>query len=158
MSYENVLRMLSERGIPYTLHEHAPARTLEDIREILPHMPVELCLKCVPFYIKGQPEWVLAAMRANDTADYKKIAALLGIKRDNLMRPTPEAMTARLGFESGAVTPISDAPNLRVVIDTHVTGDPLYLGSGRPDRTFEMTLADVIRITNATRAEICKTP
>lgn len=156
MSYENVLRILNERGIPYTLHEHEPARTADDIRTILAHMPLELCLKCVPFYVKGRPDWVLAAMRANDTADYKKIATLLGIKRDILMRPSPDEMTARLGFESGAVTPISDAPDIRVIIDTGVQGDPLYLGSGRPDHTLEMTLADVMRVTDAARASICK--
>ena len=156
MSYENVIRILNERGIPYILHEHEPARTLEDILTILAYMPVELCLKCVPFYIKGRPDWVLTTMKATDTADYKKIATLLGVKRDNLMRPSPGEMTARLGFEPGAVTPISDAPDIRVIMDVGVHGDPLYLGSGRPDHTLEIKIADVVRVTNATVASICK--
>lgn len=148
MPHEQIARLLDAQGIAFTLHEHAPLRTVADMEEHLPFAPASF-LKTLAFKIKNS-FWVLAAMRGQAQIDYRKLAAAFGISRSHILRPTPEEVLETLGYEQGGVAPIPLArPDvaLRVVFDTDLlTLETVYCGGGSSTRTLEIRLDDLMRL------------
>ncbi len=146
MSYEKVLQILSTSGVTYTMHTHAPLLTVADMEEHLP-FPREQFLKTLAFKIKNA-FWLLAAMRGQDRVDYRKIAAAYRISRSHILRPTPEEVQATLGFDQGGVCPIPTSDNVRVAFDEGLQDmDTVYCGGARNDRTLEICLNDLLRVS-----------
>jgi Cys-tRNA(Pro)/Cys-tRNA(Cys) deacylase len=91
---------------------------------------------------------VLVALRGEDRVDYRNLAAAFGVKRDQVNRLTPEEVLQTLGIEAGSVGPLSTVDNVQVIIDNNVSqNETLFCGIGRPDRTLEIRLDDLLRIT-----------
>jgi Cys-tRNA(Pro)/Cys-tRNA(Cys) deacylase len=157
MSHERLIDLLKRSGLSHQLHTHAPMRTYEDMRA-LALFPLEACLKSVPFQIKGG-DWVLVTLRAADQADYKKVAALVGVKRDVLVRPAPDVMSAAFGVEPGALSPFPMVTGgCRVFIDAAIATLPqVYCGIGQVGITLEMATTDVIALAGAQVADLIKT-
>lgn len=150
-----IRKRLDEMHAIYRIHTHADSRTFADAVDKLP-FPPDRMLKTIAFRIKAGG-WVLAACRGQDALDYKKLAAAFGVKRDEIVRPTPEELFAGLGLEAGAVSPIALREDVQVVIDTRV--DPtqtLFTGAGQPDRTLEITLTELVRVTAGRVVDIAK--
>lgn len=67
-------------------------------------------------------------------------------------------MLQTLGIEAGSVGPLSTIDNVQVVIDSNVTPDEtLFWGIGRPDRTLEIRLNDLLRVTQGRVQAIAQT-
>ncbi len=145
-TYDKIIAHLQTSKIPHTIHEHEESRTFNDAREKLP-FPVERLLKTVAFRLK-QGGWVLAALRGQDRIDYRKMAEALGVKRSEIVQLSPDEIRAVLQVEAGSVAPIPIAPDTQVLFDSLVNRtETLFTGVGRPDRTFEITLDDLVRAT-----------
>jgi Cys-tRNA(Pro)/Cys-tRNA(Cys) deacylase len=155
MSYDTILKLLNNYNANYAIHEHEPMRTAEDIRRI-GLFPIEQCLKSVPFQIKNGG-WVLATLLAEDTVDYKKLASATGVKRDNLVRPSPEAMQAAFDVEPGSVSPFPTLPDTLVFMDEKAASlSRVYCGIGIVGRTLEIAPSEVLRIANAQALSLAK--
>jgi len=76
---ERIVERLTARGVPFTIHEHVPARTVADALERLPFSP-DAYLKTVAFRLKAGG-WVLATLRGADRVEYRRLAAALGVPR-----------------------------------------------------------------------------
>lgn len=153
--HAQIVKRLQEMDAQYTLHTHPDSRTFADAVDKLP-FPPDRMLKTIAFRLKAGG-WVLAACRGQDALDYKKLAAAFGVKRDEIMRPKPDELLSGLGLEAGAVSPVALHPDTQVVFDNRV--DPiqtLFTGAGQPDRTLEITLAELLRITNGRVIDIAK--
>jgi prolyl-tRNA editing enzyme YbaK/EbsC (Cys-tRNA(Pro) deacylase) len=148
MSYEKVVARLTEQAVPFTMHEHPPLHTVADMEEHLP-FPPELFLKTLAFKIKNS-FWVLAATRGQDRIDYRKLAAAFEISRSHILRPSPDEVRETLGFDQGGVCPIPTADNVRVIIDPALLDlETVYCGGARNDRTLEIQLSDLRRVSGA---------
>jgi Cys-tRNA(Pro)/Cys-tRNA(Cys) deacylase len=145
-TYEALVKLLTERGIPFTIHEHAPSQTVADAEARLP-FPLERLLKAIAFRLKAGG-YILAAVRGPDRIDYRKLAAASGTKRADVVRLTPEEVAAVFGVEAGSVSPIPLQAGVKVFFDTRVpTQETLFCGIGRSDRTLEIRLADLVQVT-----------
>jgi prolyl-tRNA editing enzyme YbaK/EbsC (Cys-tRNA(Pro) deacylase) len=148
MSYETVVARLTEQAVPFTMHEHAPLYTVADMEEHLP-FPPELFIKTLAFKIKNS-FWVLAATRGQDRIDYRKLAAAFEISRSHILRPSPDEVRETLGFDQGGVCPIPTAANVRVIADPALRDmETVYCGGARNDRTLEIQLSDLLRVSGA---------
>jgi Cys-tRNA(Pro)/Cys-tRNA(Cys) deacylase len=146
-TYEALVSFLTERGVPFTIHEHAPSYTVADAEKKL-LFPLERLLKTVAFRIKAGG-YILAAVRGPDRIDYRKLATAVGTKRTDVVRLTPEEVTAAFGVEVGSVGPIPLQEGTQVFFDTQVpTHETVFCGIGRADRTLEIRLADLVQITH----------
>ncbi len=153
MSYETVVRLLTDNRIIFTMHEHRPFLTVADMEAYLP-FPSEQFLKTLAFKIKNS-FWLLAAMRGQDRVDYRKIAAVFGISRSHIIRPSPEELSATLGMDQGGICPIPISDAVRVVFDTATTSmGRVYCGGIRNDRTLEIGIDDLLRLSSARVADI----
>lgn len=150
-----VVALLTERGVPFRIHEHPVARTVEEAKTLLP-FPPEQFLKTVAFRVKGGP-WMLAALRGEERVDYRKLAEALGVKRADLVRPDAAAVEAGLGYAIGGVGPIPPHNGTQTIIDTGATVmERVYCGMGRDDQTLEIALADLIAVSGAQLAPIAQ--
>lgn len=145
--YQQILARLEEAGVSFAIHEHEISRTYADAIERL-SFPKERLLKTVVFRTR-RGEWVLAALRGEDRVDYRSLAAALGVRREDVLRASPEEVLEILGVEVGAVGPISPNAAVKVLFDESInTSESVFCGVGRPDRTLEIRLADLVRLTN----------
>jgi Cys-tRNA(Pro)/Cys-tRNA(Cys) deacylase len=155
MSYEKTMQLLEESGVTYTMHEHRPFLTVADMEEHLP-FPREQFLKTLAFKIKNS-FWVLAAMKGDARVDYRKIAAAFGISRSHIIRPDPEEISGALGMAAGGVCPIPTGGDVRVVVDSEArTMGRVYCGGVRNDRTLEIGMDDLLRVSGAQVAPIVR--
>jgi Cys-tRNA(Pro)/Cys-tRNA(Cys) deacylase len=139
-----IVRLLQHSGVPFTIHTHEVARTVADAEARLP-FPKEQFLKTVVFRLKTGG-WILVALQGQDQVDYRRLAAALGVKRGDLIRPPPEEIEAALGYQIGGVGPIPLGPDTGVLFDeAALQMATVYCGAGRNDRTLEIGLADLIR-------------
>jgi len=153
--HEAIVKRLDEQGVQYTIHAHEDSRTYADAVDKLP-FPPERMLKTIVFRLKSGG-WVLAACRGQDGLDYKKLAAAFGVKRDEVIRPSPDELKAGLGIEAGAVSPVALRDDVQVVFDTRVNREQsLFTGAGQPDRTLEITLDELVRVTGGRVLDIAK--
>ena len=153
--HASIIKRLDERQAQYTLHEHVDSRTFADAVDKLP-FPPERMLKTIAFRLKAGG-WILAACRGQDGLDYKKLATVFGVKRDEVVRPSPEELKAGLGLEAGAVSPVALRDEVQVVFDTRVDREQtLFTGAGQPDRTLEITLDELVRVTGGRVVDIAK--
>ena len=153
--YEQIVALLQRRGVPFEMHAHVVARTVAEVEERL-SFPREQWLKTIVFRLKGGG-WVLAGLRAQDRVDYKKLAAGLGVGRDQLASAAPEEVEAALGYEVGGVGPLPPGADSRAVFDNRLLGlGTVYCGSGRSDRTLAIDLQDMIAAAGGTVLDIAR--
>lgn len=143
MSQEQIVRTLRAYDVPFTLHTHAPLRTVQDYQG---HFPLEQMLKTVAFRVKDGP-WVLVALRGADRVDYRRLADALGVKRAALVQPSATEVEAVLGVSPGGISPIPPIAGLIIVFDQAALGlDTVYCGAGRPDQTLEIRVPDLLHV------------
>jgi Cys-tRNA(Pro)/Cys-tRNA(Cys) deacylase len=155
---EQIVEHLSLRGVPFTIHAHVEARTVADALERLPFSP-DAYLKTVAFRLKAGG-WVLAALRGADRVDYRGLAAALGVGRRDLHQMTPDEVEADLGYPLGGVGPVPTNAETRTVFDAVAVQnlDTVFCGAGRPDRTLEARIADLIAACGGLTAPISQPP
>ncbi|MHC1742887.1 MAG: aminoacyl-tRNA deacylase [Syntrophobacteraceae bacterium] len=155
MIYEEVIDLLRESGVPFTVHEHPPVVSIEEATVWAPHL-VEDLLKTVVFKVKDA-YWVLAAVRCHDRIDYRRLADALEINRKQLRSLSPEEVEEALGFEIGGVGPIPVRGPVKIVFDSHLeTLERVRFGSGRNTRTIELQFKDLLRVTRGIIFSIVK--
>src|SRR5579859_7328911 len=106
--YAQILAFLQAQEVPFTIHEHDESRTFNDAKEALP-FPLERLLKTVAFRLKTGG-WILVALRGQDRIDYKRLARVLGVKRNEIVQLSPDEVKSVLHVESGSVAPVPTVP------------------------------------------------
>jgi Cys-tRNA(Pro)/Cys-tRNA(Cys) deacylase len=153
--FDENLQLLQAAGIEFTTHVHEPFTTYQEMQDKLP-FPADSWLKTMAFQVKDS-FWILAGIRPPDRVDYKKLAAVFGVKRENIVAASPEEVETALGQEVGGVGPLSARENVKVVIDKNLlTLDTVYCGMGRREITLEVKLNDLIQVSNAQIEAIVK--
>ena len=146
-TYEAIVQLLTASGVPFTIHEHIPSHTVADAEAQL-DFPLERLLKTIAFRIRSG-DYILAAARGPDRIDYRKLANACGTKRTDIFRLTPAEVVQAFHVEVGSVSPILLQEGVRFLFDTKVpTHETVFCGSGRPDRTLEIQLANLVQITH----------
>jgi Cys-tRNA(Pro)/Cys-tRNA(Cys) deacylase len=143
-----LLSRVEGSGVPFTLHEHAPARTVADAEQNLSFGAGRI-VKTVAFRIRNGG-LVLAALRGAKRVDYSRLAPLVGVNRRDLKPLSPEEVREFLGVEPGSVSPVMSPDGATLCIDDDVlTIQPtIYCGIGRSDRTLEITANDLVRLAD----------
>jgi len=156
MSYDTALTLLTNSALPYNLHEHVVSQTVADAREKL-NFPLERLLKTIAFKDKAG-HYYLVAVRGPDQIDYRKLADATGVKRAELAQIQSAEITEVFGVEVGSVGPLPAQTGAIVFFDSSVTtNETVFCGIGRPDRTLEIQLADLLTLTNGKVAPLVKT-
>ena len=146
MAYEEIIKLLTRKGVEFEMHIHDPVRTIEDAEKKAPTL-VRYLLKTVVFQIKSS-FWILAAVPCHERIDYRKLAAALGVNRRQLRSLSPEEVEAELGFQVGGVGPIPWREDMKAVFDSSLLNSgTVYCGSGRNTVTLKLRFEDLLSLT-----------
>ena len=147
MAFQRLYEIMTKSGVPFVIHKHEAARTVDEMTRT-PLFEMSRIVKTVAFRTRCGGV-VLAALRGTRRVDYPRLAALLGVNRRDLAPLSPEEVLELTGTEPGSVSPLSLDDTVIVCIDEDVlTIHPtLFCGVGRPDRTLEITPADLLRLS-----------
>ncbi len=155
MAFEIIQTLLTQSGYRFSLHDHPAVTTIEDARQKVPHLTVNL-IKTIVFRIK-EGHWVLAGVGADDRIDYKALASAFGVNRKKLRSISTGEVEEELGFQIGGVGPFPVTPNVRVILDQGLAGlGFIFCGSGKNTATIGMDIQDLIRVSGAMVSPICK--
>ena len=85
--------------------------------------------------------------------DVKRVEALTGIVGLKLAKP--DVVLAKTGYPAGGTPPVGHRERFPVVVDGRVAAqDWGYAGGGRPEYLVKIRSSDIIRLTNATVADL----
>lgn len=147
-------RFLDQAGIDFNVLEHAHTERAADEAAALGIRPEEVAKTLVLVTSSGNVRAVLAA---SDRVDLHKVASMLGFSgkkvqlasEDDLARDYPD-------FELGAVPPFGGRKD-QVLVDERLAGrDSVVLEAGSHNRSVRLKAADLVRLTGAQVADICK--
>lgn len=148
------IRTLQSLGLPFRVHQHPPARNFDELH--LTGLDVDSSAKTLAFVL-GDGTVALAAIPGRGRLRYGRLAGALGVSRAALRPAGPDDLL-RLDMAPGGVSPISGASDVRLVLDTSLTGlDVLYCGGGRPELSIEITPDALLRaMPAAILADLCE--
>ena len=150
----DVTGFLEEAGVDFDVLEHAHSERAADEAAALGIGPEEVAKTLVLVAPSGNVRAVLAA---SERIDLHKVAAVLGVggkkvhlaSEDDLARTYPD-------FELGAVPPFGGRED-RVIVDERLAGrDSVMLEAGSHDRSVRLKVDDLVRLTSAQVADICR--
>jgi len=150
----DVTRFLEQAGIDFDVLEHAHTVRATDEAAALGIGPEEVAKTLVLVAPRGN---VRAVLPASERIDLHKVASTLGIggkkvqlaSEENLARDYPD-------FELGAVPPFGGRED-RVLVDERLAGrDSIVVEAGSHDRSVRLKAADLVRLTRAQVADICR--
>lgn len=151
----DVTSVLDEAGVDYDVLEHAHTERASDEAEALGVAPEEVAKTLVLATPGGN---VRAVLPASERIDFHKAASLVGAphkkvhmaSEDDLKRDYPE-------FALGAVPPFGGAHRDQVIVDSRLAErDSVVLEAGSHERSVRMKATDLLRLTEAQVADICK--
>jgi Cys-tRNA(Pro)/Cys-tRNA(Cys) deacylase len=149
-----VERVLTEQGVTFKVHHHAPSVSFEDAKALLPFDPA-LMVKGLAFRLPDGRS-AIVAMRAADRADYKKIADALGIRRADLRMATADELSTDLGMQVGGVAPLP-VNGAIVLLDRGVLDlNEIICGTGRSDSSLEISRTELERVAAGTVGDFSK--
>ncbi|MEA5060099.1 MAG: prolyl-tRNA synthetase associated domain-containing protein [Clostridia bacterium] len=149
------LKKLDELHIPYTLYEHAFARTMEDCEGIGDDIGA-VHFKNLFLTNRAGTVFYLALLQADKKFHTGAVSRQLGSER--LCFGSPEQLKEKLGLEPGSVTPLALMNNpdhsVRVAIDRDIMAHPLLcMHPLVSNHTVAISRMDLIRYIKACGAD-----
>ena len=150
----DVVGFLEEAGVDFDVLEHARTERAVDEAAALGIGAEEVAKTLVLVTSSAN---VRAVLPASERIDLHKVAAVLGVggkkvhlaSEDELARDYPD-------FELGAVPPFG-AHEDQVIVDEGLAGrDSVVIEAGSHDRSVRLKAADLVRLTRAQVAGICR--
>jgi Cys-tRNA(Pro)/Cys-tRNA(Cys) deacylase len=101
----------------------------------------------------GKPELVVGIVPVSGQMDLKALAAAVGAKRADMADPAVAQRSS--GYVVGGISPLGQRTRLRTIVDQSAMGyDTLLVSGGRRGLQVEIAPTDLVRLTDATVAEI----
>ena len=142
MDYEQMLAVLEAGGASFVVHRHAPLRSVADASAA--GLPIDKAAKTLAVMAGGNV--VLVVVPAVASLDLVALGVVLGAVEVRLCSPYE---LAQLGGELGALCPFP-VGGAAVVVDHEVARSRTVLcGSGRRDRSLELSGPDLVRLSGA---------
>lgn len=154
--YNKLVEFLEAADVAYTMHDHAPIRTVKDAQEKWP-LAVERLLKTIAFRHR-EGALYLVAVHAYSRIDYAKLAGMLGSNRRYLHSLSPQEVKTYLGVDPGGVFPLPLMGEIdQIVFDEDLVAiKNCYCGSGRLDKTLEINTRTLIDLAEGAVGAVAK--
>ncbi len=147
-----VTRMLTELGVPHTLHIHKnPLRSLEQAASERGLEPDQI-VRSLLFRLEGQ-RYVLVLVAGPGKVSWPKLRSALGVRR--LTTAKEREVEAVTGFEPGAVSPIGLKSTLHIIADRGMLEqETISIGAGIRNAGVILLRDDLLGIIEADFADL----
>lgn len=146
-SLKRVRRVLDEAGVPYRLEEMTvETRTAQQAADAVA-CEVDQIAKSMVVAGVDSGTFALFLTAGGNQVDTARAAALLG---EATRVPRGDEIRKVTGFAIGGVSPVGHLTPIRAFLDPRLTEfDVVWGAAGTPRHNFEVTPADLIRLTGA---------
>lgn len=150
-----VSEVLDRSGVSYERLPHAHTESALAEADALGLAPEEVAKTLVLTTASGN---VRAVVPASSRIDLRKLRAVVGGSKKKLHLLSEEALADGYGeFDLGAVPPFGGPESDRVIVDRRVAErESVVLEAGSHDESLRMKTADLVGLTKADVADICK--
>ena len=141
----------ADRGVSIAVTRFpATTRTAQDAAREIGCTVAEI-VKSLVFLADGAPVVVLCSGAARvDESKLKTVLAAAGVRR-----ATADEAKAATGYAIGGVPPFAHATDIRVIVDRGLLAfATVWAAAGLPDAVFPVAPADLVRLSNATEADV----
>jgi prolyl-tRNA editing enzyme YbaK/EbsC (Cys-tRNA(Pro) deacylase) len=150
----DVTRLLDEAGVDFDVLEHAHTERATDEAAALGIAADEVAKTLVLVAPAGNVRAVLAA---SERIDLHKVAAVLGISGKQVHLATEDDLARDYGdFALGAVPPLGGPEDPVIVDEGLAERDSVVLEAGSHERSIRLKAADLVRLSGAQVADICR--
>jgi Ala-tRNA(Pro) deacylase len=150
----DVTGYLEEAGVDFDLLEHARTERAADEAAAL-GIGAEAVAKTLVLVAPGGN--VRAVLAASERIDLHKVAAVLGVGGKKVRLASEDELARSYAeFELGAVPPFGGRIDQVIVDERLAARDSVVLEAGSHDRSVRLKAADLVRMTSAQVADICK--
>lgn len=142
---------LKENGVYFSMHEHPPAYTAQEVAAE-EHVSGNLLAKAV--VVSAGERYVMCVVPASYKVDMKKAAKKLGVKS---VRLADETELAKLfpDVEVGAEPPFGNLYDLTTLVDEHLAADDeIMFQAGSHRHAIRMKYADYASLTEPDVADL----
>lgn len=142
---------LKENGVYFSMHEHPPAYTAQEVAAE-EHVSGNLLAKAV--VVSAGERYVMCVVPASYKVDMKKVAKKLGVKS---VRLADETELAKLfpDVEVGAEPPFGNLYDLTTLVDEHLAADDeIMFQAGSHRHAIRMKYADYASLTEPDVADL----
>ena len=155
MAADDVTKVLDKAGVEYELLSHRHTETAAAEAEALGVDPGEVGKTLVLSTPDGN---VRAVLPGSARLDVRKVRDVLGVTGKRVHLLSEDALRRDYKeFELGAVPPLGGKSKDRVLVDTRLAErDSIVIEAGSHDESVRITTADLIRLTEAQVADICR--
>jgi Cys-tRNA(Pro) deacylase len=151
---EDVTGFLDQAGVDHDVLEHAHTERAADEAAALGIEPEEVAKTLVLVTPSGNLRAVLAA---SERVDLHKVAGVLGVAGKKVHLASEEDLVRDYSeFELGAVPPFGGREDQVIVDERLAERDSVVLEAGSHDRSVRLKAADLVRLTRAQVADICR--
>jgi Ala-tRNA(Pro) deacylase len=151
---EDVTGFLDQAGVDHDLLEHAHTERAEDEAAALGIELEEVAKTLVLVTPSGNVRAVLAA---SERIDLHKVAEVLGIGGKKAHLASEDDLARDYGeFELGAVPPFGGREDQVIVDEQLAERDSVVLEAGTHEQSVRLKAADLVRLTRAQVADICR--
>ena len=141
---------LEASGIDFTITRHGRVRSLEEAAAARGVAPSGIVKTIV--VRRGEDDHLFVLVPGDREFSWPKLRALLGVNR--MTMPGADEALAVTGYERGTITPFGSLRALPVIADESVAGRRISLGAGAHGVAVTLGGDDVIRVLDATVADI----
>jgi Ala-tRNA(Pro) deacylase len=142
---------LKENGVYFSIHEHSPAYTAQEVAAE-EHVSGNLLAKAV--VVSAGERYVMCVVPASYKVDMKKVAKKLGVKS---VRLADETELAKLfpDAEVGAEPPFGNLYDLTTLVDEHLAADDeIMFQAGSHRHAIRMKYADYASLAEPDVADL----
>ena len=147
---ERVRADAAARDLEVEIIERPAARSLEEAAEIMGITPADIVKSLV--VKKSDDTYVFALVPGGRKISWPKLRALLGVNK--LQLPDASLALAATGYERGTITPLGSTTAWPVVVDATIAGRRVSMGAGGHGRSLFVDADALIRVFDATVADI----
>lgn len=141
---------MAASGVRHEVVRHGPVNSLEEAAAARGVAPAAVIKTIV--VRRGEEDYLFVLVPGDRTIAWPKLRALLGVSRLSM----PDAAAARdaTGYERGTITPFGSLRPWPVIADTRVAGGEVSIGGGAPGVSARMDGDDLVRVLDATVADV----
>jgi Ala-tRNA(Pro) deacylase len=150
----DVTGFLEEAGVDFEVREHARTERAADEATALGIGAEDVAKTLVLVAPSGN---MRAVLPASERIDLHKVAAVVGLSGKKVHLASEDDLTSDYpDFELGAVPPFGGREDQVIVDEQLAARDSVVIEAGSHDRSVRLKAADLVRLTKAQVADICR--
>jgi Cys-tRNA(Pro)/Cys-tRNA(Cys) deacylase len=144
------LEAVQSIGLTHRVIRHGPVRSLAEAAQARGVVPADVVKTMV--IRRGDDDFLFVLVPGDRAISWPKLRGLLGVNR--LSMPDAEVARQATGYERGTITPFGSARPWPVIADERLRGREITLGAGEHGLALAASADDVLRVLDASLADV----